>query len=308
MVQVLTTDAFAEGIHFDLTFTSLGHLGWKVMAANLSDVAAMGALPRFATVALSLPGKMTVQMVEELYTGIAAAAKAYDCAVVGGDTVGSAGNLTVVVSMTGEAGEKDLVYRKGAVPGDYICVTGHLGASIAGLKVLQREKRAYLAAKDPAGFTPNLAPYAPALEKHFMPKPRLDFVRAARGKVRINSMIDVSDGLASELRHICAESGVGAVVHERNLPLEGLTQKIASEFGENPADYALFGGEEYELLFTLSDAGFEKLEAMGADVTIVGRITGQEEGIVVEREDGTQEPLGPGGWDHFPGKEGRDGG
>jgi thiamine-monophosphate kinase len=307
MAQVLTTDAFAEGIHFDLTFTSLKHLGWKVMAANLSDVAAMGALPRFATVAVSLPGKITVPMVEELYTGIAAAAKAYGCAVVGGDTVGSAGNLTVVVSMTGEAEEKDPVYRNGAVPGDYLCVTGHLGASIAGLKVLQREKRAYLAAADPNAFTPNLAPYTPAIEKHFMPKPRLDFVRAARGKVRLNAMIDVSDGLASEVRHICRESGVGAAVHERNLPLEGLTQKIAAEFGENATDYALFGGEEYELLFTLSDAEFEKLEAMGVDATVVGRITDKDAGVVVVREDGTQEPLAPGGWDHFPDRRERNG-
>jgi thiamine-monophosphate kinase len=302
MAQVLTTDAFAEGIHFDLTFTSLRHLGWKAMAANLSDIAAMGALPRYATIALSLPGKMTVAMVEELYAGIAAAAKVYECSVVGGDTVGSAGNLTVVVSMTGEAEEKDLVYRKGAVPGDYLCVTGHLGASIAGLKVLQREKRAYQAAKPPESFVPNLAPYAPALEKHFMPKPRLDFVRAVRGRVRINSMIDVSDGLASEVHHLCRESGVGAVVHERNLPLEGLTQKIAAEFGDSPTDYALFGGEEYELLFTLSDAEFEKIQTE-TDVSIVGRIAERSAGILVEREDGSRAPLGAGGWDHFPGKE-----
>ena len=303
-VQILTTDAFAEGIHFDLTFTSMKHLGWKAMAANLSDIAAMGGTPRFATVAISLPSKITVPMVEELYAGVAASMKAYAYRVVGGDTIGSAGNMTVSVAMTGEADESALLFRKGAVPGDYLCVSGHLGASVAGLKILQREKARYI--KDAGAFKPNLEPYKPALEKHFMPKPRFDIVSAAAGKVRINSMIDISDGLASEVHHLCRESGTGAAVYERNLPVEGVTQAIAGEFGENPTDYALYGGEEYELLFSLSDGEYQKLEALGADVTIVGRITEKEKGITYEREDGTSAPLAAGGWDHFRKERGDD--
>lgn len=306
-VQVLTTDAFAEGIHFDLTFTAPKHLGWKVMAASVSDVLAMGALPRYATVALSLPGKITVPMIDELYAGIAACAQEYGFAVVGGDTIGSAANLTIAVSMTGEAAEGEIVTRAGARPGDYLCVTGHLGASIAGLRVLNREKRAWLGAKDRAAFRPDLAPYAPALEKHFVPKPRIGLVRAARGAVKINAMIDISDGLASEVHHLCRGSGVGAAVHGRNLPIDGLTQKIASEFGDDPVEYALYGGEEYELLLALADAEFEKLEALAVDVTIIGRIGDREKGVSLVREDGSEEPLRPGGWDHFPGKERSDG-
>ncbi len=298
-VQILTTDAFAEGIHFDLTFTSMKHLGWKVMAASLSDIAAMGGVPRFATVAISLPGKITVPMVEELYAGIAASMKAYSYVVVGGDTTGSAGNLTISVTMTGEADEKHLLFRKGAVPGDYLCVSGHLGSSIAGLKVLQREKERYLSEQDPGNFKPNLEPYAPALERHFMPKPRADLVPLIHDRVRVNAMIDVSDGLASEVHHICRASGVGAAVYERNIPVVAITQKIASEFGDAPTDYALFGGEEYELLFTLSDGEYAKLEGLTDDVSIVGRIVEKENGVTCEKEDGTKTPLGPGGWDHF---------
>lgn len=298
-VQLLTTDAFAEGIHFDLTFTSLKHLGWKVMAASLSDIAAMGGTPRLATVALSLPGKITVPMVEEFYAGVASSMKVYDYAVVGGDTTGSAGNLTITVSMTGEADEANLVYRKGAKPGDYICVTGHLGSSIAGLKILQREKERYLAAPDRTAFRPNLEPYAPAIERHFLPKPRTDLAGMTAGRVRINSMIDISDGLASEVHHLCEQSCVGAAVYEHNLPLVAITQSIAAEFGDPPTDYALFGGEEYELLFTLSDGEYEKLESITDDVSIVGRIVEREKGILYVREDGTSAPLQRGGWDHF---------
>ncbi len=298
-VQLLSTDTFAEGIHFDLTFTSMKHLGWKVMTAGLSDIAAMGGVPRFATVAISLPGKVTIPMVEELYAGIAASMKAYAYVVVGGDTTGSAGNLTITVSTTGEADERHLIFRKGAVEGDYLCVSGHLGSSVAGLKVLQREKERFLSGKDGGTFTPNLEPYAPALERHFLPKPRTDLIALINDKVRVNAMIDVSDGLASEVHHICRESGVGAAVYERNLPVVAITQKIASEFGDAPTDYALFGGEEYELLFTLSDGEYAKLEEFTDDVSVVGRIVEKEQGVTYEREDGNRTPLEPGGWNHF---------
>jgi len=303
-LQLLTTDMFIEGVHFDLTFMSMKHLGWKVMTAGLSDIAAMGALPRFATVGISLPGKLTPGHVEEFYTGVAASMKEYRYAVAGGDTTASAGNMAVTVSFTGEADEKDVRFRRGAVPGDYVCVTGHLGASVAALRILQREKKRYLEAESRDEFRPELEPYAPALEKHLMPRPRLDFVKTARDGVRINSMIDISDGLASEVHHLCRESGAGARIFEHNLPVEGITQRIAAELGESPTTYALFGGEEYELLFTLSEGEFEKLQRLTGDVTVVGRILEKHEGITYEREDGTATPLVPLGWDHFGGRDG----
>lgn len=300
-VQLLTTDTFVEGIHFDLTFTSLKHLGWKVMAASLSDIAAMGGIPRFATIGLSLPGKLSAEHVDEFYGGVAASMKSFSYVVVGGDTTASAGNMAITVTITGEADENKVLFRRGAVPGDYVCVTGHLGASVAALRILQREKKRYLEHKEGEEFHPDLAPYAPALEKHLMPRPRLDFIRLTSDHVKINSMIDISDGLASEIHHICRESDVGAEIYEHNLPVEGTTQGIAVELGDSPTTYALFGGEEYELLFTLSEGEFEKLEALTPDVTILGRIHKKEKGMKYVLEDGSSTPLVPMGWDHFRG-------
>jgi thiamine-monophosphate kinase len=301
-VQLFTTDAFVEGVHFDLTFTSLKHLGWKVIAANISDIVAMGGIPRYATVSLALPGKLSVEMMEELYLGISSACEKYSCRVVGGDTTSSLANMMVSVAMTGECSEQDVVYRSGAQPGDYLCVTGHLGASVAGLKILQREKKQYLQSAQPTEFRPNLEPYGEALEKHLMPKPRLDIVRLLNRGVKVHAMIDISDGLASEVHHLCASSNMGATIHEHNIPLTGITQRIAEEFSEQPTDYALYGGEEYELLFAITEEELGKLERMTNDVTIIGRITEKSAGVEVVREGGEHEALGFTGWDHFKGR------
>jgi thiamine-monophosphate kinase len=298
-VHILTTDTFVEGIHFDLTFTSFKHLGWKVIAASVSDVAAMGGIPRYATVAISLPGKISVEMVRELYEGMAHVCKRYNCMIVGGDTTTTLANTTIGVTLIGEADEHRVLYRSGARVGDYLCVTGHLGASVAGLKVLQREKDRFSAAASTEEFRPNLEPYAPAIEKHLMPKPRLDISRLLVEHVTVNAMIDVSDGLASDVRHICEQSGVGATVYEHNLPVERVTQTIASEFAQSPTTYALFGGEEYELLFSLSDEEYAKIEQLTSDVTIIGRITEPAGQIVLVNEQGEHVPLEAGGWDHF---------
>ncbi len=299
-VQLITTDAFAEGIHFDLTYTSLKHLGWKVMAASFSDIAAMGGAPRYATIAISLPRKISVEMIEELYAGIAAACRKYGCIPAGGDTTASAANTTISVTVTGEAPEERVRYRSGARAGELLCVTGHLGASIAGLKILRKEKERFLGSGG-TDFTPNLEPYAAAIERHLVPKPRLDLVPVLTGTIAIGAMIDISDGLASEVHHICRESGTGASVYEHNLPVESITQKIAGEFGESPTGYALYGGEEYELLFTISDSEYEKLDRLTNDVTIIGRVTEPSAGIMLVREQGETEALSPGGWDHFRG-------
>jgi len=298
-VQLLTTDAFVEGIHFDLTFTSLRHLGWKVMAASISDIAAMGGEPRYATIALSLPQKISVEMIEELYEGIALACKKYSCLIIGGDTTASSGNMMISVTVTGEAIESRILRRSGAQAGDFLCVTGHLGSSLAGLKILLREKKRFAETPNPSDFTPNLEPYTPAIEKHLMPRPRLDLAKLLTEAVNVHAMIDISDGLASEVHHLCTSSGVGATIYEHNLPVDSITQKIAAEFSESPTDYALYGGEEYELLFTLSDEEFETLDQRTNDVTIIGRITGKNNGVQLIHEGGESEALRSGGWDHF---------
>ena len=298
-LQLLTTDAFAEGIHFDLTYTSLKHLGWKVLAANFSDLAAMGAIPRYATVNLALPGKFSVEMVEEFYAGAAQACKTYACLIVGGDTITSPANTMISISVAGEAEPSRIVYRNGARPGDYACVTGHLGGSLAGLKILQREKQRFRQSGNAGKFHPNLEPYARAIEKHLMPKPRLDISKLMNEQVTVNAMIDISDGLTSEVHHLCTASGVGASIYEHNLPVEQVTQAIAGELSESPVDYALYGGEEYELLFAIADDEFEKLQRFTNDVTIIGRFTKKEDGIILVREGGEHASLQFGGWDHF---------
>lgn len=298
-VQLFTTDAFVEGIHFDLTFTSFKHLGWKVISASISDIIAMGGTPRYITINLSLPKKISVEMVEELYRGAVLACKKYSCIIIGGDTTASMANAVISSAVIGEADEHKIKYRKGASVGEYLCVTGHLGASLAGLKVLKREKEHFIKANEPQAFKPNLEPYTLALEKHLMPKPRIDILKIFIERVNIGAMIDISDGLASEVHHICNNSGVGAEVYEHNLPVDGITQKIASEFSESPTNYALYSGEEYELLFTISDSEYEKLEKLTNDVTIVGRVKEKEKGIILIREQGEPEPLHLSGWDHF---------
>ena len=297
--QLLTTDALVEGVHFDLTFTSFKHLGWKAMVASFSDIAAMGGIPRYALVTLSLPSKISVEMVEELYGGALLACRKYPCLLVGGDTTSSAANMTISVTVTGEADEGNVRYRSGAVPGHYLCVTGHLGSSLAGLKILQREKMRYAKSGKSLEFQPNLGPYAVAIGKHLMPEPRLDIAPLLASKIKAGALIDISDGLASEVRHICTESRVGASVYEHNIPVHAITQKVAEEFSESPTDYALHGGEDYELLFTISDEEYKTLEGLTDDITIVGRITEASNGIELVREHGEREPLQPRGWDHF---------
>lgn len=297
-LALLTTDALVEGVHFDLTFTAMKHLGWKAMAANLSDIAAMGGEPRIAVISLSLPAKISVEMVEDFYGGVAAACREYGCALAGGDTTASVGNMTIAVSVTGDVDESRVKYRSGAKAGELFCVTGHLGASVAGLKVLQREKARF--AKSPDNFQPNLSPYTPAVERHLVPRPRLDLSKILVHDVVVSAMIDISDGLASEVRHICEASGTGASLFEHNVPVVAITQKIAEEIGESAAGYALYGGEEYELLFTISDGEFEKLARLTSDVTIVGRVEADPAKIELVRENGEREPLRPAGWNHFP--------
>lgn len=288
-VQILTTDTFVEGVHFDLTFTSMSHLGWKVVVATISDIVAMNGFPLYLLINLSIPQKISVEMIEDFYKGVLHLCKKYNCKIIGGDTTASAGNFVITITSFGIAKEDKLAYRGGAKVKDLLCVTQHLGASIAGLKILQREKKKYL--QNQGNFKPNLEPYTSVIEKYLMPKPRLDIVKLFNESVKISSMIDISDGLAPDIYKICSESRVGVELWEHNIPVANITQRIADEFSDNVIDYALYGGEEYELLFTLSDSEYEILENLTSDVTILGRIVEESKGMNFIRENGERELL-----------------
>ena len=304
-VHVVTTDALVEGVHFDRTFVPLRALGWKAVAVNVSDVAAMNAAPRFATIALGLPNNLSVEGAEALYTGVAQACERYGLAVVGGDTTASA-RLTLTVTVVGEAREDEVVTRAGAAPGDLLCVTGDLGAAAAGLQVLLAGKEAMDSDGGPAGGDgaaggpprPDLAEFAYVVERHLMPQARTDRVAQwAEAGVRPTALVDVSDGLASEAHHLSQAGTVGAVVDGGLLPVHVQTALAAQRFDARPEAYALYGGEDYELLFTLPEAEAPKLDP--ATYAVVGQIVGPDEGVVLRLPDGNRVPLAAGGYRHY---------
>ena len=299
-VHVVTTDALVEGVHFDRAYAPLGMVGWKAIATAVSDVVAMNADPLYATVALGLPNNVSVEGAETLYDGIDAACAAYGLTVVGGDTTASA-RLTLSVTVIGEAAEADVVYRRGAQPGDVLVVTGDLGAAAAGLQVLLAGTGSPEAEGDSgpeAARAVRLQEFAYAVERQLMPQARLDRVRAWRAAgVRPTALIDVSDGLASEVHHICGASAVGAVIEAGLLPVHVQTFKAAERFETRADAYALYGGEDYELLAAFSEADVAKLPE--GTVAIVGRVVEPEDGVVLALPDGRMAPLRASGYKHY---------
>lgn len=294
-VHVLTTDALVEGVHFDRAFAPMEHLGFKALSVNVSDIAAMNARPRFATLTLGLPQNVSVEALQTLYAGVRQAARAYGVTVVGGDTVAAAG-LTLSVAVVGEADEDAVVYRRGARPGDALCVTGDLGSSYAGLKVLLDERRRLEAEGD--AFTPRLDDFTYVVRRHLAPPAQLKTVEdwAAAG-LKPHALIDISDGLASEVHHLCEASGTGALLFGPALPIHRQTAAAADHFGEGVDQYALFGGEDYQLLFAVDPADLEKLDQ--AHVSVVGQVTEPGEGIRIRSKEDEEMALQPGGYDHF---------
>lgn len=309
-VHVVTTDALVEGVHFDRTFAPLRTVGWKAIATNVSDVCAMNAVPRFATVALGLPGNVSVEGAEALYDGVAEACARYGLAVVGGD-VTAAPRLLLSVTVIGEADEAAVVTRRGARPGDLLCVTGDLGSAAAGLQVLLAGKEAHArgdgdasgdganrevgAASRPA---PSLIDFPHSVERQLMPQARLDRIRLfAEAGVRPSAMIDVSDGLASETHHLAAGGVVGAIVEGGVLPVHVETFRAAEVFGTRPEAYVLYGGEDYELLFAASDADLARLPA--DTYAVVGSITAPDDGVRLRLPDESLAPLAAGGYKHY---------
>ena len=292
-VNVVTTDMLVEGIHFDLTYCPLKHLGYKSITVNLSDVYAMNATPKQVTVAIAISNRFSLEAIEELYEGMLLACKNYGVDLVGGDTTSNKSGLVISVTAIGMAKKSDIVYRNGANDNDLICVTGDLGSAYLGLQLLNREKQIFL--ENPS-IQPDFSGNDYLLERQLKPEAQrqLHHILNKTG-VKPTSMIDVSDGLASELFHICKQSNKGCKIFEDKLPIDQKTYDLAREFNLDPTVCAMSGGEDYELLFTIPVADYEKIKAE-ADISIIGHITETHDKVMIDKS-GNSITLRAQGWD-----------
>lgn len=302
--QLVTTDLLLEGIHFDLVYTPLRHLGYKAVMVNLSDVYAMNGTPRQITVSLGIDKRLQVEDIEELYAGMRLACERHKVDLVGGDTSSSVTGLTISITCIGEAPEKDIVRRSGAKPTDLICCSGNLGAAYLGLQLLEREKAIYFQQLKEGKLSPD-TPFQPEfsgreylLERFLKPEARRDITEALRkAGIVPTSMMDISDGLSSELLHICKASHVGCRLYEERIPLDYQTAAAAEELNLNVSTCALNGGEDYELLFTVPLALHETIEQLD-DIKIIGHITDADDGAVMVARGGSEMTLKAQGWQH----------
>ena len=293
--MLVTTDILFEGIHFDLSYTPLRHLGYKAVAVNISDIAAMNGIAKQITVTIGLSNRISVEAIDELYEGIKFACDNYNVDLIGGDTSASASGFVISISAIGFVDKDKIAFRNGAKPNDILCVTGDLGAAYFGLQTLEREKQVYLA-------NPNMQPELTEKEylvgKLLRPEARTDIIHELFDKgVVPSSMIDISDGLASELLHICTQSGVGAMVFEDKLPIEDITMLAATEFNVSPITAALNGGEDYQLLFTVKQSDFDIIKNM-SDVLPIGYMTQDTEVLLALNSGGTA-AIKAQGWNHL---------
>ncbi len=296
LLQVITTDALIERIHFDRTLTPMSYLGAKAVSVNVSDVVAMNARPKLATISLGVPRNMSVEMVEALYAGISDACASYDVTLVGGDTT-SAHALYLAITMVGEVADDQITFRRGAREGDVICVSGDLGAAYAGLQVLLDQKRAL----DEMGeaYEPDLEAQRKVINRQLTPVARLDFLGVFEElSIQPTSMIDISDGLASEIHHICRQSETGATIRVAALPVDPVTRAVADQFMDDVDTYVFYGGEDYELLFTASSEDGARLEESG-HVAIIGEILHADSGVHALSVEAGLIPLEGAGYDHF---------
>ncbi|MDR0363846.1 MAG: thiamine-phosphate kinase [Bacteroidales bacterium] len=295
-VKLLTTDLLIENIHFDLMYVPLKHLGYKAAAVNLSDIYAMNGIPQQITVSIALSNRFSLEAVEELYTGIRLACKRYDVDLVGGDTSSSQTGLFLSVTTLGEAKKGEVVYRDGAKENDLIFVSGDLGSAYIGLLLLEREKQVFRA-------NPNMQPDFEGvdylLERQLKPEPRKDIIEMFRElDIKPTSMIDISDGLASELHHICSQSKKGCAIYEDKLPVDPLTYQQSAAFAIDPTTAAMNGGEDYELLFTVKQSDYEKLKDR-LEITPIGYITDAASGLQLISKKGVTYPIKAQGWNHL---------
>lgn len=299
--QVLvTTDMLLEGVHFDLTYVPLQHLGYKSAVVNFSDVYAMNGTPRQITVSLGISKRFTVEHMEMLYAGIRHACQVYGVDLVGGDTTASRQGLVISITCIGTAPKDKIVYRDGAKDTDLICVSGDLGAAYMGLQLLEREKAASVGVKD---FHPKFEGKEYLVERQLKPEARKDIIKElADAGVKPTSMMDVSDGLSSELLHICKASHTGCRVYEDRIPIDYQTAIMAEELGMNLVTAAMNGGEDYELLFTVPLTDHEEVEKMPG-IKVIGYITKEDLGCALVSRDGTEIPIKAQGFNHLAGNE-----
>jgi len=291
---IITTDMLVEGVHFDLSYVPLKHLGYKAVMVNISDLAAMNAMPRQITVSIALSNRFSLEAVDELYQGIYLACEKSNVDVVGGDTTSSTSGLIISVTAIGEAIENELVYRDGARENDLIVVSGDLGAAYVGLQLLEREKDVYLSSNKQV--QPDLEGHDYILERQLKPEARTDINELLKKlEVLPTSMIDVSDGLSSEMLHICTASGKGCNLYEEKIPIDPTTYNTAREFNLDPTVCALTGGEDYELLFTIDLKDFDKIKG-NPNFTVIGHMTEQAQGCNLITKSGALYPLTAQGW------------
>jgi thiamine-monophosphate kinase len=302
--MLITTDLLMEGVHFDLTYIDLQHLGYKAAMVNISDVFAMNGTPRQLTVSLAISKRFSVEDIEKLYSGIRLACDKWNIDIIGGDTTSSYTGLAISITCIGEARKEDIVYRNGARDTDLICVSGDLGAAYMGLQLLEREKSVYYQMIDEAkkqgkpmpDFQPDFSGKEYLLQRQLQTEARGDIIQRLReAGIRPTAMMDVSDGLSSEMLHICKQSGVGCRIFEKQLPIDYQTAVMAEEMNMNVTTCALNGGEDYELVFTVPIGDHEKIEQL-EDVKLIGHITDQKFGHVLVSRDGQEFELKAQGW------------
>lgn len=306
---LVTTDMLMEGVHFDLTYIDLQHLGYKSAMVNISDIFAMNGTPRQLTVSIALSKRFKVEDMEEFYSGLRMACDKWGVDIVGGDTTSSYTGLAISITCIGEARKEDIVYRNGAKDTDLICVTGDLGAAYMGLQLLEREKSVYYQQVDEArkkndkraleelkGFQPDFAGKEYLLQRQLQTEARGDIIARFRGlNIRPTAMMDISDGLSSELMHICKQSNCGCRIYEKNIPIDYQTAVMAEELNMNVTTCALNGGEDYELLFTVPIGDHEKIQQMD-NVKLIGHITRPELGQMLVTRDNQEFELKAQGW------------
>lgn len=293
---VVTNDLLVEGVHFDLMYFPLKHLGYKAIIANLSDIYAMNAKPEQITVSLAISNKYAVEALEEIYFGIRHACEQYEVDLVGGDTTSSLKGLVISVTAIGQAQQEDVIYRSGAQEGDLICVSGDLGGAFTGLQLLEREKQVF---QENPQVQPDLEKKEHIVGRQLKPEARKDvFESFAREGIRPTSLIDVSDGLSSDLFHICEQSELGCFIEEKDVPIHPETEEMAGKFNIAPITCALNGGEDYELLFTIPRDQAAKIK-QELDLTVIGKMVPQEEGYRMQARGGKVFDLKAQGWDSF---------
>lgn len=293
---VVTTDLLVEGVHFDLMYTPLKHLGYKSVIVNLSDVYAMNAIPTQVVISIGISNRFSLEAVNELYEGIYAACEKYGVDVVGGDTTSSQKGLIISITAIGEVTPDTFVKRSTAQKGDLICVSGDLGGAYVGLLFLEREKKIFL---ESPGVQPDLEGEAYVVGRLLKPEARKDIIEFfAKEKIMPTAMMDISDGLSSEVLHLCKQSQLGCVLYEDKLPINEATRQAAFKFELDPTACALSGGEDYELVFTIPQTDYDKL-VLNEQISVVGYMTEPEQGAQIITKGGSKYPLTAQGWNHL---------